>query len=136
MEAAKRIALSKVDGIIVEIELESDDGIVYYDIEMKTNSGEVEMEIHAFTGEILSFSKDSTSSKGLLNLNINTSALIGIAEAERIALQHFSGTIIEIELDSDNGRLYYEVEMKTSKGEVELEIDAYTGKIISIEIDD
>lgn len=136
IEVAKEIALSKVDGVIVEIELDSDDGVTYYEIEMKTNQGEVELEIHAYTGEILSFSKDSKSSKGLLNLSIDTSALIGVAEAKRIALQQFSGTVKEVELNKDDGRLYYEVEMKTNKGEVEIEIDAYTGKIISIEIDD
>ncbi|MDQ0255705.1 putative membrane protein YkoI [Evansella vedderi] len=135
IEAAKQVALSKVNGVIIEIELESDDGIVYYEIEMKTDQGEATLEINAITGDVISFSMDSKSKTGI-NLSIDTSLLIGVVEAKRIAQEQVSGTIKEIELDSSNGRLIYEIEMKTSKGEAEIEIDAYTGKIISIEMDD
>ncbi|MDG5789845.1 PepSY domain-containing protein [Evansella sp. AB-P1] len=135
IEGAKRIATEKVDGIVKEIELESDDGIVYYEIEMMTPQGEAELEINAFTGEIISFSMDKKKSTGF-QFDGNTSSVIGIVEAKRIANERVTGTIKEIELDHDDGRLYYEIEMKTSRGEVEIEIDARTGEIISIEFDD
>lgn len=38
--------------------------------------------------------------------------------------------------NSDDGKQVYEIEMLTKRGEVELEIDANTGKIISVDFDD
>lgn len=52
-----------------------------------------------------------------------------------IALKEFPGKATEVELDEDDGRLLYEIEIESSKGEAEMEIDAYTGEILAIEID-
>lgn len=57
--------------------------------------------------------------------------LISMDEASRIALAAYDGYIKEIELDKDGQYTYYEVEMKTEQGEVELLIDAETGDILS-----
>lgn len=63
-------------------------------------------------------------------------AIISIEEAKRIALEEFSGEIEDIELDIDDGRLIYEVEIERGDKEAEMEIDANTGEIIVIEIDE
>lgn len=63
-------------------------------------------------------------------------AIISIEEAKRIALAEFSGEIDEIELDTEDGRLIYEVEIERGDKEAEFEIDAYTGEILLIEIDE
>ena len=57
-------------------------------------------------------------------------------EVSKIALQQFSGVIDDIELDEENDRLIYEVEIEDGDKEAEIEIDAYTGEIILIEIDE
>lgn len=63
-------------------------------------------------------------------------AIISIEEAKRIALEEFSGKIDDIDLDIEDGRLIYEVEIERGDEEAEMEIDAYTGEIIVIEIDE
>lgn len=55
--------------------------------------------------------------------------------AINIALQEFPGEVTDFELDEEDGRLIYEIEIESNKGEAEFEIDAYTGEIIVIEID-
>src|SRR5699024_2179135 len=62
--------------------------------------------------------------------------IISIEEAKRIALAEFSGEIDDIELDTEDGRLIYEVEIERGDKEAEIEIDAYTGEILLIEIDE
>ena len=64
------------------------------------------------------------------------STVIDINEAVNIALNEFKGTVTDVELDEDDGRLIYEIEMKSGEEEAEIEIDAYTGAILVIEIDD
>ncbi|MEC5424680.1 PepSY domain-containing protein [Virgibacillus sp. C22-A2] len=56
-------------------------------------------------------------------------------EAEEIALNSFSGTITEVELDEDDGRLIYEIEIENGNEEAEIDIDAYTGEILVLSID-
>lgn len=58
-----------------------------------------------------------------------------VEEAIAVARQHAAGTVKEVELDKDDGRLYYEIEMKDDKYEYELDIDAYTGDVIDFEKD-
>lgn len=62
--------------------------------------------------------------------------VISYDEAKRIALEAFAGEIDDIELDREDGRLIYEVEIERGDKEAEIEIDAYTGEIILIEIDE
>lgn len=63
-------------------------------------------------------------------------AVISTKEAGEIALKEFSGEIDEIELEEEDGRLIYEVEIERGEQEAEIEIDAYTGEIIVIEIEE
>lgn len=65
-----------------------------------------------------------------------TKTVISTEEAAKIALQQFSGEVDEIELEEEDGRLIYEVEIERGEQEAEVEIDAYTGEVIVIEIEE
>jgi uncharacterized membrane protein YkoI len=73
---------------------------------------------------------DQGNSGGLLNIEV---PILKEAAIE-IALNEINvnGTIKEIELDDDDGRLYYDIELYTDTHEIEMEIDAYTGEVLSI----
>lgn len=62
-------------------------------------------------------------------------AMISQKRAKEIALAEFKGKITEVELDDDDGRKLYEIELENGDSEATIEIDAYTGKIIFLEID-
>ncbi|WP_447972219.1 PepSY domain-containing protein [Nitrospira sp. Kam-Ns4a] len=63
--------------------------------------------------------------------------LLDAQEVTRIVLAEFPrATIDEIELETEDGRLVYEVELITADGhERELHVDAKTGKMIKIKRD-
>ncbi|MFE6077449.1 PepSY domain-containing protein [Paenibacillus sp. NPDC057886] len=67
-------------------------------------------------------------------------AYIGTSKAEVIALQKVSGVKegIELELKNEHGKAYYEVDIRktSSQKEVDVKVDAMTGKIITVEEDD
>lgn len=44
--------------------------------------------------------------------------------------------IDDIDLEDKNGRLIYEVEIENGEREAEIIIDAYTGEVIFVEIDE
>ncbi|TWI56181.1 PepSY domain-containing protein [Halalkalibacter nanhaiisediminis] len=59
---------------------------------------------------------------------------IGEKEAKRIALSKVAGKVEDIELDEDNGRLIYEIEIKAESEDIDAEvlIDAITGEVMTI----
>ena len=61
---------------------------------------------------------------------------LSIAQVSEIALSAQQGTIEEIELENEDGKAVFEVEIRTGTGEVEVVIDAASGEVISIEQDD
>lgn len=58
-ERAAEIALSKVNGVVDDIDLESDDGSHVYKVEIETETEEAIVYVQAYTGEILSFTFES-----------------------------------------------------------------------------
>lgn len=68
----------------------------------------------------------------------NTGSAISMDEAKKIALHEAGGKLKGIELEKDDGRLIYEIELiSDEKGrKVDIDIDAKTGKIIKVDQDD
>ena len=62
-----------------------------------------------------------------------------IYKKEHLKLRHgqaVNGKVVEIEKDEDDGLIKYDVELKTDRGEADVEIDASTGKVLEVELDD
>lgn len=66
----------------------------------------------------------------------NKRNIISSDEARSIALRLANGKIEDFELDDDDGRLIYEIEIKANGAEHEIEIDGHTGKVLEHDIDD
>ncbi|MDX8045157.1 PepSY domain-containing protein [Gracilibacillus sp. S3-1-1] len=137
MEKAKNIATDMYPGVVTEMEMDEDDGRYYYEMELVTETGEVELAIHANTGEILYISVDEDDDKvKQANLAENKNEWLSAEEVRSIALEKYAGTIVEFDLEDEDERYIYEVEIRTDKGDVELEIDASTGDFLKVEYDD
>ncbi|GKU76439.1 PepSY domain-containing protein [Paenibacillus sp. L3-i20] len=63
--------------------------------------------------------------------------LIGVNKAKEAATKVVAGRVEGVELEREGGRVYYEVEIETTKRvEYDVLIDAYTGATISSKLDD
>lgn len=136
IEKVKEITLKKIPGAaIIDIDLDADSGRYVYEVEAYKDGYEYELVLDAKTGKGIHLFKELDDwYEGGAALN---QAVISIEKAKDIALAKVAGAHIEkIELDEDNGKLIYEVELKKEKLEYDLEIDGLTGKIISFKIDD
>ncbi len=64
-------------------------------------------------------------------------AKITKADAEKIALKKANGKVEEGELEMENGKLVYSFDIRNKKGTItEVQVDAKTGKIVSVEEED
>ncbi|WP_055740673.1 PepSY domain-containing protein [Heyndrickxia shackletonii] len=60
--------------------------------------------------------------------------IISEKQAEDIALKRIKGDVLNVEMEKEEGKTYYEVKIITSnKVLFEVEIDAHTGKIVEVE---
>ncbi|MEH7013852.1 PepSY domain-containing protein [Neobacillus niacini] len=94
-----------------ELELETEHGQTFYKIESDDDS-----------------SKSSAS-------QANTSTL-SVEEAAKIATNEVNGKITEVEKEMEHGRLEYKFEIQSDRGEVDVRVDAETGKITRVKFDD
>ncbi|WP_238652583.1 PepSY domain-containing protein [Paenibacillus piscarius] len=62
-------------------------------------------------------------------------ALIGVAKAEAVALKAAPGQVESIELEKKAGSTYYDIEIQQTRQEMDVRVDAYTGKVISVRED-
>ncbi len=69
------------------------------------------------------------------NGTTSNDAYISASEAEEIALSHVSGTVLQTELDTEDGITYFEVYVQTDSGVSEVYINAQTGELIRIDAD-
>jgi uncharacterized membrane protein YkoI len=61
-------------------------------------------------------------------------ATISMEEARRTALEKVPGTVIESELEKENGRLVYEFEIRDKDNKTyDVQVDAKTGEVVSVE---
>lgn len=132
---AIKIALTKADGQVDSVELEKEAGKSYFEVEIESKDKEVEVIIDAQTGEVLSVKEDADDDDFKKEAFAAQKNYMPVQKAIEIAEKEVNGKVIEINLDDDDNRMIYEIELKTSKGEAELELDAVTGKVLDVEYD-
>ncbi|KMY52882.1 hypothetical protein AC623_01875 [Bacillus sp. FJAT-27231] len=125
---AKRIALNELKGGIVrEIHLEeSKEGNKEYEITIVKKDKRFEVDVNALTGKISEVSQ-YLPEKNKIKTKVSNQ------KAREIAIDQVNGrgTISEINLDTYNNRLVYDVEISTVYGrEAEVLVDAMTGKVV------
>jgi len=147
---ASDIVLAKVEnGVIHEAEKDRENGRLVYEIEVKNEEYEFEFKVDAENGEIIKEERDerrggkaATGENGNAGnaANATDEAVISIGEAKGIAKKEVPGELEDIELERENGKLVYEVEIKNHQNgdddDVTVYVDAITGKVLFVEWDD
>lgn len=139
-ERAKEIALehaglSAEDVVFVNAKLGWDDGRAEFEVEFYSGNTEYDYDIDAVTGEIISYDQDIDGYA--IPSQPPAADYISEARAKEIALADApaGAIVVKCKLDRDDGRMVYEVELRSGAVEYEYEIDAVTGSILSREMD-
>ncbi|WP_416728619.1 PepSY domain-containing protein [Fictibacillus sp. JL2B1089] len=61
-EEARQIALNEVKGSVTDIELDDEDGVIVYEVEIETKTKEAQVIINAFSGEVNSVTMETKDS--------------------------------------------------------------------------
>jgi uncharacterized membrane protein YkoI len=136
---AKDIALQKTDGgDITNIQLAVDDGVKQYEVDITKGNKEYDVDIDSSSGKIIEFDEEQKDDEDEKEEELqNISPAISLDQAIKTALKSAKGTVNETDLDQENNRLVYEIEIDTAdKREATVSVDAKNGGVISVEIDD
>jgi uncharacterized membrane protein YkoI len=129
METCMKAALAKHDGEVTKLELKVEKKVPTYEVEILAQDGKSwELECDANSGKITEEEQEVSNADDPL---FKAKAKITLDQAKEIALKAAPGEIVEVEYEIEsNGNASYEFDIKTDKGEVKLEVDATSGKIV------
>lgn len=135
---AAEIADQQHAGMLEEVELEYDNGTYYYEAKMRNDHQKVKYKIDAQNGELMKTKTEQKNNKSstVEQAKKQGKAMISFCQAKEIATEEHPGSVVEIELETEDGKLVYDVTIYDDDSKVSVEIDALTGEIIVIEIDD
>lgn len=126
VDAAKTI----VDGQLDEVELDTENGQLVYEVELDYMDDDYDIKVDAYTGEVVKVDDD------LLGTSVEQQVSISLEEAEEAALALFDGgKIDDRELEKKNGRYVYELEVEIFDEDGDVYIDAESGEVIHVESD-
>ncbi|WP_075617357.1 PepSY domain-containing protein [Paenisporosarcina indica] len=136
-------ALAVVDGTVTKVEMEQKSRGFIYEVEIHKDGIEYELDMDAFTGEVLKSEQssdddndDSVSESDWSNAITDPKNFkVSMDEAIEIALKQANGTVEEVEIEKEHSKLYYKIEIVDGGKEVDVLVDTDSGNV-SIEQDD
>ena len=132
---AKEIALDLYPGTIVSFEFDSDDRKPHYEIEITSETEKVDVEVDAVSSKAVITEREAIG-KGKNDKDYAAAAKnakISQDDAVKIAMAQFNGELHEVDIDEDDNRFVYDVELRSSTEKAEFEIDMQTGEIVKFE---
>lgn len=130
---AKQIALEEAgEGTVVKIELDMDDGVPVYEVEVLGEKYKYEIKIHALTGSVLEVDREKKTTANWPSQEEDPQ--ISLEEAKEKAAEDAGVSTEEVsftkaKLDYEDGILVYDINFFTATHKYEYEIDAMTGEI-------
>ncbi|GIN99261.1 hypothetical protein J6TS1_51310 [Siminovitchia terrae] len=99
---------------------------------MQVNNHDIDLEINAASGKIIKIDRYDDHDDDYNRSNQSKEVTISLDDAISAATKDTPGKVKEAEFDDDG---YYEIELVVGQNDVEMKIDANSGKIIEKETD-
>lgn len=156
--------VKEADVLGLEIELDEEDGAIYYDLEFDHTENEYDYRVDALSGKILydkaepresrpaepqpteaqpvetkpAEEKTDDTKPAETKPATSNKKKIGVSAAKNAAFKHAKVKAsdawdVEVDLDTENGKLVYEVSFSAGGYEYDYDIDAYSGKVLRSE---
>ncbi len=140
-EAIKAYQDTYPDSDITAIDLESSLGSYVYAIEGVDDSQEYEVKIDAASKEIKKQKEeklDADEQKGIKRQEdqLDLTDLLSLDEISKIATKEAQGEAVEWGLDQELNTTYWDVKVQDAGKETDVKIDAKTGEVLEVELDD
>ena len=129
-------AAKNFEGDPVSLSLEWKRTAFAYGVELVSNTESYEAVFDANTGELMHEETEAESAADVAEKRrgiIKPADLIDPAKAMSAAVAALPGSVEEWEIDDEDGRMSYEVQIITDTGDADVRVDAVSGEIIEID---
>ena len=122
-------------GQIMSMEVESENGVISYEFDIDTNVNGtdffIEIECDAKTSQLSGFQLETHSE----DPHFKAKAKVSVTEAEKAAIDKYSGVIVAREYGFANGKPFYSFDIynQGKNMQTEITVDAENGAIIGVE---
>lgn len=134
---ATEIALKELNGgVVMNSHLDETKGANKYEVNILKGDKSYEVDVDSITGKVLEANESilDTSNQGDNHNFENVSPKVSSQEAREIALDQVNGTITELDFDTYNNRLVYDIEISSAyHREVKIKVDAMNGEVLQVE---
>jgi uncharacterized membrane protein YkoI len=154
-EAAARAAAVEAagGGEVLEVKLDTDDGLLVWEVELRAEDGtRREVEVRADDGRVVTPKTEwndvddlgeaaedaaEAAAEAAEQAFLSQRASVTETQARSAAVDALGGgEVLWLELDSDDGRVVWEVEVRTDDALQEVRLDAGDGRLLEIDRDD
>ena len=152
-QEAKNLALEVVSGEVFRVELDTDDGITYFEVYIQTENGIAEVYINAHTGEVLEIDwedgddwnqndtrriepRNQVESNTIApaSQEVNEVRPLSREEAQTIALEYAPGRIISTDFSNEGTHGNFFVYVLSGTVLREITIDRSLGHILEVDV--
>lgn len=126
------VAVGTTGGAVVELDLDDEQGRIVWEVEVLQEDGSgIELHIDLESAEVVREREVQLSS------DQQTAPSLSAQEAVEEALHAVPGAVVEMDLDTEDSVLVWEVQVDADAGgRYELDLDATTGDVLKQEFDD
>lgn len=124
---------------ISELSLERENGQYQYEVSGLDQRHEYELTLNAQTGHVIRHEQEQLEADGddRTQTAIDVTRLKPLATISKAAEKRVGGgTAVEWSMDHENGTVLWEVKVKHGRQVSEVQVDAYTGKVVRVADDD
>ena len=132
---ASSLVTKEMGGEVTRVEKDWEDGPTY-EMTVKTDEGYQDVDLDAKNGAVLSVDQDDDEWEEEVNQDMKKDVKLSLEDAEKKALKEVNGKVTDAELDMENGKPVYELEVEKDQKEYDIDIDANTEEVLKVEMDD
>lgn len=128
-EASLSAALKEKPGTVAKVEYKLENNVPVYEFDIQSPDGKAwDVEVSSKTGKVTEVEEEVANADAPA---FKEKLKVTEADAKKTALAAFPGEVIETEYEIESdGAASYEFDIKTKDGEVKVEVDAASGKIV------
>ncbi len=138
---AVNVVQSRFDGYVIGVELEEEDGMFYYEVELVSEVGRARVYVNPANGIVIGIDQEQGIAirfqrRWQRRLAAAQASKLTIVEAIRVAQEKANGYVVEVDLRTRQDPTVYEIKLLNGDQESEVSVATNDGSITDFDVDD
>ena len=137
---AVNVAQASYDGYVVGVELEEEDGMFYYEVELVSEKGQTQVYVNPANGIVIGIDQEQGIAirfqrRWQRRLAAAQASKIDVVEAIKVAQEKAGGYVLEVDLRTRSDHDIYKIKLINEDEESEVSVATSDGSITDFDVD-